>query len=174
MAEFIPKQVTQYEASHLVELQGDVIETVTSYLLSLIPPMPIGSIIHGNACGTDVVTETIMASNPPPSITISTTDINTQFANACAATANKSHWPVTASVMSAQAFTFQDNYFTRSFTNFALHCLDGNNGAANQIYRTLKPGGIAIATIWTNIPHANELEYARFATGGKGEPPRFY
>jgi ubiquinone/menaquinone biosynthesis C-methylase UbiE len=120
MAEFIPKQVTQYEASHLIELQGDVSETVTSYLLTLIPPIPSGSVIHYNACGGGTVTETIMASNPPLEITISATDINPQFVSACAATAEKNHCPVTAITIPAEALDFPDDRFMHYFTKFAF------------------------------------------------------
>jgi hypothetical protein len=61
MAGFLPKQLTQYEASHLAELQDDVSETVASYFLTLISPIPTGSVIHDNACGAGAVTETTMA-----------------------------------------------------------------------------------------------------------------
>jgi hypothetical protein len=86
MAEFAPKQLSQCEASHLTSLQGDVSETVTSYLPTLTPPITTGSIIHNNACGAGAVTKTIRNPNPTFGITINVTDVNPQFVTACAAT----------------------------------------------------------------------------------------
>jgi hypothetical protein len=76
-------------------------------------------------------------------------------------------------VMPAQSLAFPDNHFTHSFTNFAFHSLDDNDGAAKQVYRTLRLGGIAAATIWVDMPHANALEYAHFATRGEDASPPF-
>jgi len=166
---FQPKQITQYEAHHLGELQGDVSETAIKYSLGLIPPFESGDIAHDNACGSGAVSATIMETKPP-GITINATDISPQFVAGYAALAEKNKWPVTAEVMSAQGLTFPDNNFTHSFTSFAFHCLGDHDTAAKQVYRTLNPGGTAIISIWIYMPHVEALQHAHWRTRGKDGP----
>lgn len=154
---FVPKQITQYQAEHLAELQGDVSGMAIHYCLNLIPPFQTGDVVHDNACGSGAVTESIMAANPPPGIHIHATDVNPQFVQGVESLAKSKDWPVTAAVMPAQALTFQDNKFTQSITSFAFHCLGDHDEAARQIYRTLHPAGVAIATIWVFMPYVDAL-----------------
>lgn len=170
---FQPKQITQYEASHLDELQGDVSETAIKYSLTLIPSISAGAVIHDNAAGSGAVTATIMAQLPNETksqIHIDATDCNTQFITGCKALAESNGWPVSTAVMSAQELTFLDNTFTHSFTSFAFHCLGDHDTAARQIYRTLKPGGIAVASIWVYMPHVEALQHAHWLTRGRDGP----
>ncbi|KAJ0121083.1 Ubiquinone/menaquinone biosynthesis C-methyltransferase UbiE [Diaporthe amygdali] len=167
---FQPKQITQYQAEHLAELQGDVSEQAIRFTLGLVPPFSAGDVIHDNACGSGAVTETIMALPPPPSIHIDATDVNEQFVQGVAALVAQKQWPVDTAVMSAQALTFADNHFTHSFTSFAFHCLGDHDAAARQVYRTLKPGGIAIASIWIFMPHVDALQHAHWRTRGRDGP----
>ncbi|KAI1383536.1 S-adenosyl-L-methionine-dependent methyltransferase [Hypoxylon trugodes] len=166
---FRPKQITSYQAEHLSELQGDVSEKAIEYFLTLIPPFNDGDIIHDNACGSGAVTEAIMAKNPPK-IHIHATDINPQFVAGVQALSEKNQWPESTAVMSAQKLTFPDNMFTKSITSFAFHCLGDHDEAAKQVYRTLKPGGVAIATVWTSMPHVRALQHAHWRTRGKEGP----
>jgi ubiquinone/menaquinone biosynthesis C-methylase UbiE len=126
MNSFQPKQITQYRAQHLTELQGDVSETVIRYSLDLLPPFAAGSVVHDNACGSGAVTETVMEKSPPD-IHIYATDINPEFVNGCASLAGKHGWPVETAVMSAQELTFPDEKFTHTFTSFAFHCVSSFN-----------------------------------------------
>ncbi|KAF2246839.1 S-adenosyl-L-methionine-dependent methyltransferase [Trematosphaeria pertusa] len=168
---FQPKQITHYEASHLAELQGDVSETAIKYSLGLIPPFSDGDAIHDNACGSGAVTTCIMESLAPgTNIHIDATDINPQFVEGCAALAKSHNWPVSTAVMSAQQITFPADHFTHSITSFAFHCLGDHDTAAKNIYRTLKPGGIAIASIWVYMPHVEALQHAHWRTRGKDGP----
>lgn len=98
---FQPKQVTQYEASHLAELMGTVSETIIDYALDLIPPIESTDIIHDNACGAAVVSRAILAKASPTSegFEISATDINPQFVMGCEQAAQLNKWPVKAQVM---------------------------------------------------------------------------
>ncbi|KAI1653949.1 S-adenosyl-L-methionine-dependent methyltransferase [Daldinia decipiens] len=166
---FQPKQITHYQAEHLAELQGGVSETSIKYCLDLIPAISEGAVIHDNACGSGAVTETIMSMNPS-NIHIDATDINPEFVKGCAAVADKNGWPVTAAVMSAQQLTFPDNHFTHSITSFAFHCIGDQNAAAKHIYRTVKPGGTAVATVWIFMPHVEALQHAHWRTRGKDAP----
>ncbi|KAF1950201.1 S-adenosyl-L-methionine-dependent methyltransferase [Byssothecium circinans] len=168
---FKPKQIIQYEAAHLSELQGGVSETAIKYSLSLIPPFSDGDDIHDNAAGSGAVTATIFEQLPPEtSIHIDATDVNEQFVAGCKALAESNKWPVDTAVMSATELTFPDNKFTHSFTSFAFHCLGDHDTAAKQVYRTLKPGGIAVASIWIYMPHVDALQHAHWRTRGKEGP----
>ncbi|KAI1394552.1 S-adenosyl-L-methionine-dependent methyltransferase [Hypoxylon fuscum] len=166
---FQPKQITHYQAEHLIELQGNVSEAAIEYCLRQLPPFSEGDVIHDNACGSGAVTETIMSSKPPP-VQIYDTDINPQFVQGCAELAKKNNWPVSTAVMSALDLTFPDEMFTHSFTTFAFHCLGDHTKAAKQVYRTLKPGGTAVASIWTSMPHVDALQHAHWLTRGKEGP----
>ncbi|KAF2689808.1 S-adenosyl-L-methionine-dependent methyltransferase [Lentithecium fluviatile CBS 122367] len=168
---FQPKQITKYEASHLDELQGTVSDTAIKHSLSIMPPFTTGDVIHDNACGSGAVTSAIMASLPSSTtIHIDATDINPQFVKDCAALAASNNWPVSTAVMSAQALTFPDNRFTHSFTSFAFHCLGDHDAAAKHVYRTLKPGGTAVASIWISMPHVEALQHAHWRTRGRDGP----
>ncbi|KAI0147164.1 S-adenosyl-L-methionine-dependent methyltransferase [Xylariaceae sp. FL1272] len=166
---FRPKQITNYQAAHLAELQGNVSETAIDYCLSLIPPFQDGDVIHDNACGSGAVTETIMARNPPK-IRIHATDINPEFVAGVRKLPESKAWPVETAVMSAQDITFADDTFTQSITSFAFHCLGDHDQAARQVYRTLKPGGLAIATVWVFMPHVEALQHAHWRTRGRDGP----
>jgi ubiquinone/menaquinone biosynthesis C-methylase UbiE len=128
---FQPKQITQYQAEHLAELQGDVSETAIKYSLSLISPFVDDDRIHDNAAGSGAVTATIFEQlQPGTSIHIDATDVNEQFVRGCKTLAESKNWPVDTAVMSAQELTYPDNSFTYSFTSFAFHCLDDHDTAA--------------------------------------------
>lgn len=167
---FQPKQITKYQAEHLAELQGNVSEQAIEYILGLIPPFSDGDVVHDNACGYGAVTETIMGLVPPATIHIEATDINKQFVQGVAALADKNSWPVSTAVMSAQELTFPNDNFTHSFNSFAFHCLGDHDAAARQVYRTLKPGGTAVASIWVSMPHVDALQRAHWRTRGVDGP----
>ncbi|KAI4862772.1 S-adenosyl-L-methionine-dependent methyltransferase [Hypoxylon rubiginosum] len=169
MSSFQPKQITHYRAEDLEELQGNVTEVGIEYSLDLLPPFSEGDEIHDNACGFGAVTERIMNLNPP-AIHICATDINTQFVQDCDEIAKRNNWPVSSAVMSAQELTFRDNRFTHSFTTFAFHCIGDHDAAARQVYRTLKPGGTAIASVWTRMPLVDVMQHAHWLTRGREGP----
>ncbi|TEY85741.1 hypothetical protein BOTCAL_0013g00490 [Botryotinia calthae] len=69
--------------------------------------------------------------------------------------------------MPTQSLTFPDNYFTHSFTNFFITHLDeSHEPAAQQVYRTLKPGGTAIVSTWATMAHGEPIERAHLETRG--------
>ncbi|KAI0470481.1 hypothetical protein GGR56DRAFT_660544 [Xylariaceae sp. FL0804] len=62
------------------------------------------------------------------------------------------------------------NRFTHFFTSFAFHCLEDHDKAAREVYRALKPDGVAVASIWIYMPYVNALQYAHWRTRGKAGP----
>lgn len=53
-----------------------------------------------------------------------------------------------ADTMPGEALTFPDETFTHSITNCGILFFKDSKSGAHEIYRTLKPGGIAIVTSW--------------------------
>ncbi|KAI9685545.1 MAG: hypothetical protein M1822_004403 [Bathelium mastoideum] len=90
-----------------------------------------------------------MASNPPKDIQIDATDVNEGLVKACNTMVERNGWPF-------KAQSFNDD--------------EGAAAAARHIYRTLKPGGIAIATVWITSPRADALRHAHYLTRGRSGP----
>ncbi|KAF2848113.1 S-adenosyl-L-methionine-dependent methyltransferase [Plenodomus tracheiphilus IPT5] len=137
-------RVTIYETTG-----GTVTSQFASHNLSLIPPIPSGSIVHDNACGAGTVSRIILSSNPTSNLAITATDTDQMFLDALQQDVAKKSWPITVSNMRAESLTFPDNHFTHSMTNIGIFFttsagLDG----AKEIYRTLQPGGTAIVNCW--------------------------
>ncbi|KAI0190150.1 hypothetical protein EV127DRAFT_92723 [Xylaria flabelliformis] len=103
----------------------------------------------------------------PSGIYIHATDISSQFV----AGVEKS-WTVTTNVMSARELTFEDNLCTESITSFAFPCIGDHDEVARQKHRTLKPGGVAVATIWVFMPHVDAHDTLTGARVVKTDPCR--
>ncbi|KAK0124227.1 hypothetical protein ONS95_009203 [Cadophora gregata] len=167
---FIPKQAQPKSAELFERIIGNSSEIVAQHILSSrLPLIPANSVIHDNGCGTLQVTSEIFtptASNPspPPNITIHATDSNVYQISAASAKALSNNWPVQTAVMKAQELTFPSDFFTHSFTNFVIMGLTNRPLAAQQIYRTLKPGGAAVVVTWAYMPHDIPLKKAHLAT----------
>lgn len=170
---FKPKQHITLSTADLIELQGDGSQqAIRATLKNYTPAFETASIIHDNACGAGAVTESIMTSEPaPPSgIKIHATDIDANFVAGTKAVVESKGWPVTTAVMDARSVSFTSDFFTHSFTAFAFHCMPEGEKAGKEIYRTLKPGGTAIAMIWTTMPHVRVLQEAHWTTRGRDGP----
>ncbi|CEI62235.1 hypothetical protein FVEN_g10269 [Fusarium venenatum] len=167
-----PKQVTQYEASHLVELMGNVSETIIDFSLDLIPPFQSTDLVHDNACGAGVVSQAILGKIPPSAggLRIQATDINPQFVMACEQMAKLNKWPLEAHTMDARDLDFSNNHFSHSFNNFAFHSMDVASHGLKEVHRTLKPGGIAMVSAWNEMPHIDALKHANRRTRGEDAP----
>ncbi|KAF4340133.1 toxD [Fusarium beomiforme] len=164
---FQPKQVTQYEASHLAELMGDVTGVVANFSLDLSRPFEPTDIIHDNACGPLTVSQVILKTPRPEGLHIDATDINPQFVQSAQQAAQDNKFPLKAQVMDARSLNFPDNHFTHSFNNFAFHSVEVARPSMKEVYRTLKPGGIAIVSAWNSMPHTDALKHAHWRTRGK-------
>ncbi|KAI1439024.1 S-adenosyl-L-methionine-dependent methyltransferase [Xylaria sp. CBS 124048] len=154
--DFVPKQAYPPNADLYEEIVGDSTSNIARGFMKLIPPISSGSVIHDNGCGGGQVIHVIMEQNPPRDIVFEATDIDATQLQHCreAAAAAAGHWPVNVSEMPAESLRFGDETFTHSFSNLLLFATR-NTGvdAAREIYRTLKPGGTAVATWFNSIPH---------------------
>ncbi|RYO97040.1 hypothetical protein DL765_011338 [Monosporascus sp. GIB2] len=168
---FVPKQAYPPNADLYEEIVGDSTSYIAEKFLELTQPLPPYAIIHDNGCGGGQVIEKIMGTQPPPTIQIEATDIDpTQISN-CTRAAAAAGWPVRVTEMAAESLDFADNTFTHSFSNLLLFATR-NTGvdAAKEIYRTLKPGGIAVATWFSSIPHQEIIKEVHYELRGPDIP----
>lgn len=124
------------------------------------PPVTSASVIHDNAAGPGIFTKEVLRSLPTPTIpTIYATDysegmirqLRSEGLGPC----------VQAQVMDSQALEFKEATFTHSYTGFAIQMMPKQEEAAKQIYRTLKPGGVAALGSWYFIGWVDMMEMAR-------------
>ena len=135
MSTFRPKQITQYQASHMAELVGGTSEEVTAESLCLLPKtIEPDAVIHDNACGAAPATAVVMEQHPP-TITIHATDLNPVFVDGVAAMAKEKGWPVTAAVMDVKKLDFPDNKFTHTFFTFSCPLLKAGGAAESEFSR---------------------------------------
>jgi ubiquinone/menaquinone biosynthesis C-methylase UbiE len=169
---FISKQALEFDGALLLELEGDVSDTIARDLLREdLPPIAPSAVIHDNGCEYGVVTMAIMNSNPPETIQIHATYVNSMFiAQLQAKLAENPSWPVKIENMDACNLTFPDNTFNLSLTTFVFVGLSDDVAAANHIRRTLRPGGTGVVAVWKEMPWHVALENAHHKTRGADEP----
>ncbi|KAH6887162.1 S-adenosyl-L-methionine-dependent methyltransferase, partial [Coprinopsis sp. MPI-PUGE-AT-0042] len=141
------QKVRTYEASG-----GTVTSQFAAYNLSLAPPLPHNAVVHDNACGPGTVSRLLLANGNPQNITIHATDMDPPFVSVLSSQVKENNWPIEVTNQKSEALSFSDNYFDLSVMNFGIFFttnagLDG----AKEIFRTLKPGGTAIANCWGQI-----------------------
>ncbi|KAF2004244.1 S-adenosyl-L-methionine-dependent methyltransferase [Amniculicola lignicola CBS 123094] len=155
-------KVSTYEAC-----AGTVTAKFVEHNITHLPPIPAGSVIHDNACGSGTVTRVILAASPPD-ITISATDIDQPFLDALQEDVTTNSWPVQVSNQKSEATSFPDEHFSHSITNIAIFFTSATGlDGAKEVYRTLKPGGYAIVNCWESITWFFPIKLVSEATRGK-------
>ena len=127
-----------------------IMKVIARNVIKRTPPITSDSVILDNACGPGIVTgQIIKESNSNPTPQFFAADLSPAMLEQL----RKHDWAskVQAEVMDAQDLKYPDDKFTHSFTNFALMGLPDPLKAAQQIYRTLKPGGTAALTTWKHL-----------------------
>ncbi|KAK2948221.1 ion-transporting P-type ATPase [Blattamonas nauphoetae] len=142
---------------------------IINHFLSIIPPLDSSSTIHDNACGTGLVTQTIIANmelvksqdDSPSKLTFQCTDLSPDMIDKLSTKIQKFGWTnVTATVMDASQLTFDDETFTHTFTNFGIFFLPDPIPGIRHIFRTLKHGGISITTTWERVGYLPAMRKA--------------
>lgn len=151
---FVPKKAMPFD-SKLFQIIGahETLE-IAQHTMTLLPtpPFPADTVIHDAACGLGPVTESILATTPPPTIKIHATDVAPPMINVYNQSAEAKKWPCRAEIMNAQKLAFPDATFSHVFLSFGLPIMDDPVAAASEMYRTLKPGGTAITAFWLHNP----------------------
>ncbi|KAM3069222.1 hypothetical protein ACMFMG_010738 [Clarireedia jacksonii] len=75
-------------------------------------------------------------------------------------------WPVKTAIMPAQELTFAENTFTHSIMNCVILRLSDTDAtkACSEMFRTLRPGGVAMVSGWADVPHRMPMLAAHNAT----------
>ncbi|ROW03906.1 hypothetical protein VPNG_07268 [Cytospora leucostoma] len=163
---FVPKKAMPFDDKLFAIIGADETLTIAKHEITLIPPFPPDTVIHDAACGLGPVTESILATSPPSTIKIHATDFAPPMANIYNMFASAKNWPSRAEIMDSQKLTFPDATFTHVFLSFGLPIIDDPVAAAKEIYRTLKPGGIAVTAFWLHIPQGECAQKTRRAVWG--------
>jgi SAM-dependent methyltransferase len=152
MAGYLPKQAKallegQTKVDTYETTGGKVTADFAEHILSLIPPIPSGSIIHDNTSGSGTVSRKILSNTPD--VKIYATDNDQVFLDALQKDVDANSWPIEVSNQNSNALSFPDGTFTHSITNVGIF-FTGSAGldGAKEVYRTLQPGGIAIVNCW--------------------------
>jgi ubiquinone/menaquinone biosynthesis C-methylase UbiE len=130
---------------------GHVCRAVASHLPALLKSFPSsdGTVLD-NACGTGAASEELLKKFPTAEVFAA--DVVPPMVHsfkAIIATKPELQKQVKeVRVEDAQSLTFADDTFDASITNFGIFFLPDPVAGAKQIYRTLKPGGTAVITLW--------------------------
>ncbi|MCJ1372996.1 hypothetical protein MMC20_004222 [Loxospora ochrophaea] len=128
---------------------GSCMRQVSRHSLTLIPPLHPEAHVLDNACGTALLTRTLL--DVYPRVQVNAVDLSPGMIENVQGLISARGWngQVEASIMDGNELTFQDDAFDVSFTLFGIFFFPDKG--ANEIYRTLKPGGHAIVTTWENL-----------------------
>ncbi|KAF1846907.1 uncharacterized protein K460DRAFT_248635, partial [Cucurbitaria berberidis CBS 394.84] len=145
---------------------GKVTSEFAAHNLTLLSPIPSGSIIHDNACGSGTVSRHILSASPPPEVKIHATDMDQVFIDVLQSDVLKNGWPIEVlNERSESLLSFYDDYFTHSITNIAIFFTSsGGLDGTREIYRTLQPGGTAVVNCWEAVTWLLPIKLVHDAT----------
>lgn len=169
---FVPKQTITPTFELYEELTADGFVNMAKASFAQVPSIPDGAMIHDNACGTGAATVAIMGSpDAGKNFAIKATDIDENAVRIYTQHSKDGSWPAEASVMDSNALSFPDDTFSHSIANGLVFVLaDDGVEALQEMKRTIKPGGYAIANVWHSIPNMPPIEAAAKATRPPGTP----
>ncbi|KAF5654608.1 hypothetical protein F25303_1258 [Fusarium sp. NRRL 25303] len=168
---FSPKQALKPTPELYGEIVGDSMEQLAAASLSCAGSFDDPEVkFHDVGCGLGAGTEAIM-SLKQDNITIKGTDVNDDVLKIYRQNIAKSQWPAEALKMDASNLEFPNETFTHCIGNALLFVLP-NYGidAIKQMYRTLKPGGVAILNSWARTPTLPAIHAAAKKTRPAGTP----
>jgi len=135
---------------------GHATRAIASHLPSLLsnkfPPNPNGDppTILDNACGTGAVTDQLLKVLPSARIYASDA-IPPMIESFKALRDTNEKWKkniIDVAVMDGQELRYEKNFFDIDIMNFGIFFFPDPVKGAREVYRTLKPGGVAIITVW--------------------------
>lgn len=184
---FVPKQLVPYGPDVLSELCNKATANIAAAFLPEVTkqhqesPKFSSWVVHDNACGYGEVTRTLLELPPPKSvkeIVLVGTDNNEamieRFMKLKSHPGLENSYSLSGEVQGAEAQKFPDQHFTHSFTNFLINSgphPDQNGAIVREIYRTLRPGGIAVLTNWAKVSFSAAVMATHERTRGKDAPP---
>ena len=137
-------------------MAGNCTLSVATIVLADLPvPITPDSYILDNACGSGLVTSILKASHP--FARIHGADLAPGMISIYSDRVSRHSWEnITSEVLDVRDLkTIKDETFTHVVTNFGfapdVADLQGPLRAAKEMYRVLKPGGVAIVTTWAGM-----------------------
>ncbi|KAK6715791.1 hypothetical protein SNK04_006746 [Fusarium graminearum] len=169
---YAPKQALKPTPELYGELVGDGTEQLASTSISFIDfSSSSDAVIHDIGCGLGAVTAAVVAASSPINVKITGSDIDDNVLNLYREEISNNNWPAEAVKADATALTFADETFTHAIGNALLFVLP-NDGidAMKEMYRTLKPEGVAIVNSWAYTPTLPAIIAACEKTRPAGTP----
>jgi ubiquinone/menaquinone biosynthesis C-methylase UbiE len=115
------------------------------------------AVILDSACGTGIVAEEILALQP--NARIMAVDAGPNMVQMAESKPSLAAAPnVTFGVMPGEKLDFPDSTFTHSITNLGILFYKSAADGARELYRTLKPGGVAVVTSWSSIGYLEAIQ----------------
>jgi SAM-dependent methyltransferase len=130
---------------------GHACRAVASHLPALIKTFPhSGGTVLDNACGTGAASEEFLKKHPTAEIFAAdiVPPMVQAFKTLVAMKPELQDQVKEVRLEDAQSLSFADDTFDASITNFGIFFFPDPGAGARQIYRTLKPGGTAVVTVW--------------------------
>lgn len=134
---------------------GGATNLIAKYIVSIAPPINAESLVLDNCCGTGAVTSELIVQKADAVPFIYAIDKSPAMMTITRSLIAKSGLGerILSEVMDSEELKFTDNSIDLSITNFGIFfCADPVRGA-QEIYRTLKPGGTAFVTCWKYLAY---------------------
>jgi ubiquinone/menaquinone biosynthesis C-methylase UbiE len=185
-----PKTAVEHfdrSAENYEKYTGGCTRELTRFLLDL-PQLADagvpGSIVLDNACGTAIVTEEIIrrrrsvgeGAEPATAGTIHVVDAAPNMVDIARrkleALNDGQRYTITSNVMPGEHLAaFADDIFTHSITNQGILFYTDGLAGAREIHRTLRPGGVAVVTSWSDLGYIEPVVKAAQLEVRPGERP---
>ena len=150
--------MTQQETSNLTDSfneaagtyetrMGTATRSVARHVAQLIN-LPAQARVCDNACGTGAVTEAVLETNPDA--TVDATDNSLGMIRIMSKLQIERGWGtrVQTQIVDSVQLPFSADTFDANIMSFGIFFTSDEYLAAQEIYRTLKPGGTAVVTCW--------------------------
>jgi ubiquinone/menaquinone biosynthesis C-methylase UbiE len=137
---------------------GGCTRELAEHCLPLLPPLTPDSIVLDNACGSGIVTDLILhVTDPKIRPTIHAVD---GAPNMVEITRERfmAIENIQVTLMLAEELKFPNDTFTCSITNLGLPFFNDPDQGAKEIFRTLKPGGMALVTGWEDLGYVGVIQ----------------
>jgi ubiquinone/menaquinone biosynthesis C-methylase UbiE len=131
---------------------GRATRTIAAHIASkTLGGIPLDPTVHDNACGTGAFTDELLKVYPHAHV--DATDAAAPMVEIVNARMRSERLEnqVKGSVMDGAELKFEDTRFDASVTNFGIFFLPEPVKGMKEIYRTLKPGAVAVLTCWENL-----------------------
>lgn len=169
---YTPKQALAPTPQLYDELVGDCMENLAKVTVAGMMPIESNSVFLDIGCGTGAGTAEIVAQiGDTHGLTIKGVDINDKALEVYREKAAENNWPTEAIKSDAQDLSLSDSTFSHAIGTAFLFVLPNDGVAAvKEIYRVLKPGGIAAFNSWAYVPNMQPIQAAAKLTRPEGTP----